>query len=78
MFTADTSSPAYNTNYPEQIIKIFGEWEQLPIGGIFLPTGSYSAQIMLTEESFHVPGQYDGNWAAAMSTNIQCTIVDIV
>jgi hypothetical protein len=32
---------------------------------------------MLTEESFHGTGQYDGNWAAAMSANIQCTIVDI-
>ena len=76
-FVADTSSPAYDVNYSELTIDIFGEWERIPVGGIYLPSGSYSTKIMLTEESFHGTGEYDGNWAAAMSANIQCTIVDI-
>ena len=71
-FTATTSSPAYDTNYPEQTIDIFGEWERLPIGGVPLAPGDYTAQLILTEESFHGDGgQYAGNWAAAMGATIQ-------
>ncbi|MBE3137905.1 MAG: metallophosphoesterase [Thermoplasmata archaeon] len=74
-FDAGPSSPAYDVEYPLQTVSLFGEWERLPVGGIYLPAGNYSAKIILTEESFHGTGQYDGNWAAAMSANIQCTIV---
>jgi hypothetical protein len=71
-FTANTSSPAYNVNYPEQTVDIFGEWERLPIGGVPLAPGVYSAQLVLTEESFHGDGgTYAGNWAAAMGATIQ-------
>lgn len=74
-FTATTSSPAYDTTYPEQTIEIFGEWERLPIDGVPLTAGDYSAQLILTEESFHGDGgQYAGNWAAAMGASIQFTI----
>ena len=76
-FDAGPSSPAYDVDYPVQTVSLFGEWERIPVGGIYLPSGSYSTKIMLTEESFHGTGQYDGNWAAAMSANIQYTIVDI-
>jgi hypothetical protein len=70
-FTAGTSSPAYDVNYPEQTISLFGEWERLPIGGVPLSSGEYIAQLVLTEESFHGDGgQYAGNWAGAMGTTI--------
>jgi len=75
-FDANTSSPAYNIDYPLQTVDLFGEWERLPVGGIFLKSGYYSAQIVLTEESFHGDGgSYAGNWAAAMGNNIQFTIL---
>jgi len=71
-FTATTTSPAYDTNYPEQTIDIFGEWERLPIGSVPLLQGEYTAQLILTEESFHGDGgQYAGNWAGAMGGTVQ-------
>jgi hypothetical protein len=71
-FTANTSSPAYDTNYPEQTIEIFGEWERLPMGSVNLSSSEYIAQLMITEESFHGDGgTYAGNWAAAMGATIQ-------
>jgi len=76
-FDPDPSSPAYDIDYPIQTVSLFGEWERLPVGGKYLQTGNYAAQIMLTEESFHGTGQYDGNWAAAMSADIQFIIIDI-
>jgi uncharacterized repeat protein (TIGR02543 family) len=75
-FDADLSAPAYDVDYPLQTISLFGEWERLPVGAIFLPAGSYAAKMVLTEESFHGTGQYDGNWASAMSADIQF-IIDI-
>lgn len=74
-FIANTSSPAYDMNYSEQTINIFGEWERLPMGNVNLSTSQYIAQLMITEESFHGEGgQYAGNWAVAMETSIQFTI----
>jgi len=76
-FTANTSSPAYNTNYSIQTIDIFGEWERLPIGGVPLAPGNYTAQLIITEESFHGDGgQYAGNWAEAMGATIQFNILE--
>jgi hypothetical protein len=71
-FIASPSSPAYNTTYPTQTISLFGEWERLPMANVPLSPGDYTAQLVLTEESFHGDGgQYAGNWAAAMSATIQ-------
>jgi hypothetical protein len=71
-FTATPASPAYETTYSEQTIEIFGEWERLPIDDVPLAPGDYTAQLILTEESFHGDGgQYAGNWAAAMGAIIQ-------
>ena len=76
-FTADTSSPAYDINYPEQTVDIFGEWERLPMAGAPLQPGAYTAQLMITEESFHQDGGlYAGNWAAAMAATISYLIQD--
>ncbi len=70
IITAFTPTPsyAYYTGYPESTVLTFGEWERLPVGGVFLPNGIYEAEFVLTEESFHGSGdnQYDGAWAAAM------------
>ena len=65
---------AYDGDYPSSTVSIFGEWERLPRGGINLATGNYNCQIVLTEESFHGTRPLEGNWAAAMSTNISFTI----
>ncbi len=75
-FDPDTSQVAYSTDYPESTMTVFGEWERLPVGGVFLANGSYDCQIMLTEESFHgwPGGDYTGGWAAAMGTGIQFVI----
>ncbi len=69
-------SPAYDTDYAEATVSIFGEWERLPVGGIFMQLGDYIAEIILTEESFHGSGgEYAGNWAAAMGASIDFSIV---
>ena len=66
-----TFSPAYDMDYGANTIGIFGEWERLPVGGVFLQPGDYTADIILTEESFHGSGgTLAGNWAAAMGANI--------
>jgi hypothetical protein len=71
-FDAGLSSHAYNIDYPLQTVSLFGEWERLPMSGVPLPPGNYSAQFMLTEESFHGDGgQYAGTWAGAMGATIQ-------
>jgi hypothetical protein len=71
-FTTTSTSPAYDTDYPEQTVNIFGEWERLPMGDVPLPVGDYTAQLTLTEESFHGDGgAYAGNWAGAMGASIQ-------
>jgi len=43
-----------------------------------LTAGSYSLQLMITEESFHADGEgdYTGNWAAAMAATISYIIQD--
>jgi len=77
-FTANTSSPAYDANYSEQTITIFGEWERLPMGNVPLAAGDYIVQLVLTEESFHGDGgQYAGNWAGAMGATIQFNTEEI-
>jgi hypothetical protein len=67
-FDPNVSSLGYEIDYPQSTVSIFGEWERLPVGGLFLPEASYDATFLLTEESFHGTGddRYDGGWAAAM------------
>ena len=79
-FDADNSS-AYEdsggNDFPTQNISIFGEWERLPVGSVYLPIGDYTAQIYLTEESFHGSGgELSGNWAAAMGAELKFCIID--
>ena len=75
-FNVDPSqSPAYDTEFEEASVGVFGEWERLPVGGIFLQPGEYTTEIVLTEESFHGSGgSLAGNWAAAMDADIQFCI----
>ena len=68
--------PAYSTDYLESSVSVFGEWERLPVGGVFLRPGDYACQVMLTEESFHGRTGLSGNWAAAMGGQVQFTIVE--
>jgi len=72
-FDPDPSSPAYDVNFSENTIEIFGEWERLPVGGIHWYTGDFT-QMILTEESFHGSGTYAGSWAAAMGADMPFTI----
>jgi len=67
--------PAYDTDYGEVTVGIFGEWERLPTGGIYLPAGRYHCQILLTEESFHGSGgTYAGCYAAAVGADVTFAI----
>jgi hypothetical protein len=75
-FDADELSAYDDTggdDYPLQTVDVFGEWERLPVEGVYLQPGDYHVQIILTEESFHGSGviTYAGNWAGAMGANIQ-------
>jgi hypothetical protein len=77
-FDPDPNQPgsAYSTDYSEATMTAFGEWERLPMGEVYLPSGEYSCQFILTEESFHgwPGGSYTGNWASTMGADIQFTI----
>ena len=77
-FDPNPPQPAYEVDYPSSTVSIFGEWERLPIGGVFLPPGDYSCEVVLTEESFHGNGgTYAGNWAGAVEGNISFTITQM-
>ena len=77
-FDADDSAAYDDTggdDYPVQTMSVFGEWERLPVGGVYLQHGDYLAQMMLSEESFHGSGgSFAGCWAAAMGADIQFTL----
>jgi len=61
--------------YDINTCSIFGEWERLLVGGVYLQPGEYLAQMNLTEESFHRSGgSFAGNWAGAMGAEIQFNI----
>ena len=79
IFDPDPLQPAYDFDYPSSSITVFGEWERLPMGGVYLPVGDYDCQFILTEESFHgwpLGSSYPGNWASVMGADIQFTIED--
>ncbi|MCJ7570581.1 MAG: hypothetical protein MUO82_01710, partial [Candidatus Thermoplasmatota archaeon] len=77
-FDVNISSPAYDIDYPQQTVAIFGEWERLPVGQLFLNPGCYDCQFVLTEESFLGDGGVNaGNWAAAMGKNVSFEIADV-
>jgi hypothetical protein len=65
---------AYDMDYPEVTVSIFGEWERLPVGGVTLPPGDYQAEFILTEESFH-GGGLAGGWAGAMGATVSFTLI---
>ncbi len=69
------SEDAYTVDYDLSSARVFGEWERLPHNGIALAVGSYTAQFLLTEESFHGSGTA-GNWAAAMQAGVDFDIID--
>ena len=76
-FDPDPSSqPAYGTDYPGTNVSIFGEWERLPMGKVYLAPGEYTLGFQLTEESFHgVDGDLSGVWAHAVYGTARFTIV---
>jgi len=77
-FDPNISSLAYDADYGESTVSIFGEWERLPVDKVFLPPGSYIANLILTEESFHGSGgTYAGNWAAVVGGEANFTISPI-
>jgi len=70
-FDPDPFSVAYDVDYGASTVTIFGEWERLPVGGVYLEPGKYRCQMLLTEESFHGSGgELAGNWAAAMAGDL--------
>ncbi|KKK78554.1 hypothetical protein LCGC14_2842420, partial [marine sediment metagenome] len=73
-FDPDLSSYGYpaEPDYGKSTVKIFGEWERLPMGGVYLAPGNYTCQIILTEESFHGSGgNLRGQWAAVMGGSLE-------
>jgi len=78
-FDPDPSSLAYEADYGSSTVSIFGEWERLPMVDMALLSGTYDAQFLLTEESFHGSGgnNYDGAWAAAMVGSAQFTVAPV-
>lgn len=74
-FDPDPAHDAYDADYGESSVEIYGEWERLPQGDILLPTGVYDATFELTEESFHdMDKPESGYWALAMSGPATFTI----
>jgi hypothetical protein len=69
-----TSQPGYDTVYPSTTVSIFGEWERLPLGQVNLQPETYNCKIILTEESFHETASIAGNWAGAMTANLNFSI----
>lgn len=65
---------AYDTDYPSVTRGVFGEWERLPKGKIYLAAGAYSLDFLITEESFHDSG-LGGYWAHALHGAAAFTIV---
>lgn len=53
---------AYDTNYPASAAGVYGEWERLPKGEIYIAPGDYTLDFLITEESFHESG-IGGGWA---------------
>lgn len=55
---------AYDVDYGESTVGVYGEWERLPKGGVYIAPGDYTLDVLLTEESFHESGI--GGWWAHM------------
>ncbi len=73
-FDPEPSSYGYpeDPDYGKSTVKIFGEWERLPMGRVYPDPGNYTCQIILTEESFHGSGgNLSGQWAAAMGGSLE-------
>ena len=70
-----TNHPAYSTDYPQTTTSIFGEWERLPAGKLYLSPCTYIVNFLLTEESFHQSGSVEGYWAHAARGSATFTIV---
>lgn len=67
--------PAYDTDYPAVVDRgVFGEWERLPKGKIYIAPGEYHLDFLLTEESFHESG-LGGWWAHAAHGAARFTVV---
>lgn len=64
----------YDTDYGENTVGVFGEWERLPKDGVGLLPGDYTCDALLTEESFHGSG-LQGYWAHAMKGSVEFTIL---
>jgi hypothetical protein len=79
-FDPNTSSPAYDFDYSQKTIIIYGEWQTgraLP-GELTLPAGDYCASFVLTEESFHQSNvEGGGNWASVLAGDVNFTVVPI-
>jgi hypothetical protein len=70
IFDPASSEPAYSGS--AHTVSIFGESERLP--PVNLQLGEYNCQIVLTEESFHGSGVLAGNWAGAMTADLNFQI----
>jgi len=74
-FDPSQTSQAYDIDYGPSTVSIYGQIERPPVGGKYPAPGSYTCQMILTEESFHGSGIGPvGNWAAAMGATVNFEI----
>ena len=70
------TQPQYETDYSPATVGVFGEWERLPAGAVYLAPGTYDLDFLITEECFHaVDGAYSGYWAHAAHGPAHFTVV---
>ncbi|PIU41219.1 MAG: hypothetical protein COS99_06710 [Candidatus Omnitrophica bacterium CG07_land_8_20_14_0_80_42_15] len=74
-FDVNPTHAAYGgADYPSATISLYGEWERLPTYDVSMSPGTYSCKFLLTEESFHGQGGFEGWWAHAMEEDVQFVI----
>ena len=73
-FDPDPARPAYDADHAESTVGVYGEWERLPKGKVYIAPGNYALEFLITEESFHDSG-IGGWWAHMGHGTAQFTIV---
>jgi hypothetical protein len=64
---ADSSNPAYGRSIGPTNVGVYAEIERQCYTTTQMLEGAYDCRFLLTEESFHQSGDYQGYWASAMA-----------
>lgn len=75
--TGLATDPAYDADVGPIDVGVYAEIERLCWDGTAMAAGDYDCRLVLTEESFHQAGSYEGQWLSVMVCDtITFTIVD--